>query len=591
MVSGNTQGLKKSVLDGLEKLMDFPIERGCFATLELLEAMAALTEQCGREVAVYIARDGDILEVYVGTNDRVSLPMRRIRRGLLGLSGVRCIHTHPGGSSKLSVQDEQTLKELWLDAMAAVGVQGGRPVSVSAAVLDGENELRYLDTLRPEEVERSRWMRDVQSAQQKVRRQLTKEKQRTSQRAFLVSRAADGEASLEELRRLAQTAGAQVAGKLALRVERIDPAYFIGRGRLEEVGIQSRQGQADMVIFNDELSGMQTRNLEEALGLQVVDRTALILDIFASRAQSREGRLQVELAQQVYRLPRLTGLGTVLSRLGGGIGTRGPGEKQLEISRRHIRRRIAELQRELALIRRQREVRRAGRRRSQIPVAALVGYTNAGKSTLLNKLTGSEVSAQDRLFDTLDAVSRRVKLPGDQEILLVDTVGFIRKLPHELVRAFRATLEEVTYADVLLHVIDASDENWPEQKAAVEQVLESLEVEGKPVIHVFNKMDRVPAEAAQWLGAEGVPICAASGEGLDALLQKMAEATRRQQVKLEILLPHNKGALRARLHDAGQVSSEEFVERGARMQVVLDETEYNRLSGSIEPYVKNMELL
>nr|WP_122011925.1 GTPase HflX [Maliibacterium massiliense] len=581
MVSGNIEGLKKHVIAQLEALYDLEIGRGCFASAALLDAMADITAQCGREVAVYIARDGEILEVYVGTNDRVSLSERRLRRGADGLSGVRCIHTHPSGSSELSLQDEQTLHQLLLDAMAAVSVRQGRAASVRAGLLDEGGAVRVLGPEPPYRVEKGTWMQEIRASEQIVRRELARQQVQTQERAFLVGMrteaGGDVEASLEELARLADTAGALVCGRMIQRRPKPDNAFFIGRGKLEELAVQSRAAQADIIIFDEELSGIQLRNLEDALGARVIDRTALILDIFAMRAQTREGKLQVELAQQAYRLPRLLGMGTVLSRLGGGIGTRGPGEKKLEVNRRYIRRRIADLEQELALMQRQRDVRRARREQREVPVVALVGYTNAGKSTLLNRLSGSEVLAEDKLFATLDAVSRRVALPGGQEVLFVDTVGFIDKLPHDLVRAFRATLEEAAYADVLVHVIDASSARWPQQKQVVEQVLQELGAQDKPVILAFNKMDAVPAGEMDYLHEKGCLLAARTGAGVDALLRAVGALTQKCSRVVDVALGYDQGALRTRLHEAGQVLQETFEDDGVHMRVRLDEVAIARL--------------
>ncbi|MBN2058651.1 MAG: GTPase HflX [Candidatus Saganbacteria bacterium] len=324
--------------------------------------------------------------------------------------------------------------------------------------------------------------------------------------------------SVAELGRLAETARASVVGELRQKRERPDLRFFIGKGKLEELRALAAAKKADLIIFDVDLSPSQTRNLENSLNLKVIDRTELILDIFAQHARSREGKLQVELAQSEFHLTRLSGHGAMMSRLGGGIGTRGPGETKLEVDRRRIRKRIAVLKQEIEHLRRAQQLRREKRRKSQLPLITIVGYTNAGKSTLLNALTQANILAEDLLFATLDTTVRRLRLPSGLEVLLTDTVGFIQKLPHQLVAAFRATLDEVTEADLLLHVVDVSHDFREEQIAAVYEVLEELRAADKPIVTVFNKSDLAPTAAIN--GHEpAVLVSARSGQGLAELLR------------------------------------------------------------------------
>ena len=335
--------------------------------------------------------------------------------------------------------------------------------------------------------------------------------------------------------------------------------------------------EIDLVIFDEELTGAQTRNLEDAMGhVRVIDRAALILDIFAQRAQSHEGKLQVELAQMKYNLPRLIGLGVDLSRLGGGIGTRGPGESKLETDRRHIKRRIADLEGQLKELSRQRALRRDRRGKTEQTVVALVGYTNAGKSTLLNALSGSDVLVEDKLFATLDPTMRRVELPENRECVMVDTVGFIRKLPHQLIEAFKSTLEETMYADLLLVVQDVSDEQWRAQREVVMQVLSDLGCAGKPMLEVYNKCDRLTEPLLA--GSDAICISAAGGEGLDELREAIGKRIAKMRHKARILVPYTDGAVLSLIHSRGQVLSEEYEAEGTRVTCLLDGAVYQQVA-------------
>lgn len=380
------------------------------------------------------------------------------------------------------------------------------------------------------------------------------------------------EDSLAELRLLAESAGAEVIRTEVQHRDHPDPAYFIGAGKAREIAGLCGDTGAGLVVFDDQLTPAQVHHLEEILPCKVIDRTGLILDIFAQRARTREGKIQVELAQLRYILPRLSGRGTELSRLGGGIGTRGPGETKLEADRRRIRGRISELDREIDQVQAQREIQRAPRRRNEVPLAALVGYTNSGKSTLFNRLTRAGVTAEDKLFATLDPTLRRLNLPGGREIVLADTVGFIRKLPHELIAAFRGTLEETRHADVLIHVADIANENLAEQCASVNQVLGELEVLDKPILMAFNKVDRAPAPAlVQRLRREFpdcVMISARHGEGVDELLQAL-ESRISRDLSLRLLVPYADAGVVNEIRNVGTVQGEEYLADGIMLRVVM----------------------
>lgn len=362
---------------------------------------------------------------------------------------------------------------------------------------------------------------------------------------------------MEELAELAATAGAEVVGKVTQRLEQPTAPYYIGRGKAEHVAKQARQNAVTSIIFDDELSPAQGRNLEKLTSRKVLDRTQLILDIFAQRARSREGRLQIELAQLHYLLPRLTRMWHHLSRQSGGIGTRGPGETQLEVDRRRIQERISRLEKDLSEVRKHRGIQRAGRRRHHWPVAAVVGYTNAGKSTLLNALTGAGVLAADKLFATLDPTTRQLVLPNKQKLLLTDTVGFIKKLPHTLIDSFKATLEEVVEADLLIHVVDVSHPHFLEQIAAVQEVIRELDAHGKQTVTVLNKVDRVADREAivhQLRRLPGsVAISARNGEGIGALVEELENQLSSWRLEAIYRIPTTQSALVAEIHRTGHV--------------------------------------
>ncbi|MBQ2987408.1 MAG: GTPase HflX [Tyzzerella sp.] len=370
----------------------------------------------------------------------------------------------------------------------------------------------------------------------------------------------DTEKSLDELEELAQTAGAITVGRVIQNLDQIHPGTYVGKGKLDEIKELIWETEATGIICDDELSPIQLGNMEDALDTKVMDRTLIILDIFAGRASTNEGKIQVELAQLKYRQSRLTGLGKTLSRLGGGIGTRGPGEKKLEMDRRLIRDRIAQLNRELKDVKRHREVTREQRSRNKVPVVAIVGYTNAGKSTLLNTLTGAGVLEEDKLFATLDPTTRNLKLPSKQEVLLTDTVGFIRKLPHHLIEAFRSTLEEAKYADIILHVVDASNPQVDEQMHIVYETLTNLEVKNKPIITAFNKQDKVEGESIlrDFRADHIVRISAKYGEGLGELQETIEEVLRGQKIFVEKIYSYAEAGKIQLIRKYGELLEEEY---------------------------------
>ncbi len=404
------------------------------------------------------------------------------------------------------------------------------------------------------------------------------ENEQRSQRALLISvdyGAFDAESSMNELYALAESAGAEVAGSMIQRLDKPVSATYVGTGRLEEICDICKNGEIDLIIADDELSPVQIRNIEDKTDVRVIDRTMLILDIFALRANSKEGKLQVETAQLRYMLPRLTGKGIQMSRQGGGIGTRGPGESKLETDRRHIRRKLESLEEKLDEIKRRREQLRRRRKKDGVITAAIVGYTNAGKSTLMNLLTDAGVLEKDQLFATLDPTSRALKLPCGVSVMLIDTVGFVRRLPHHLVKAFRSTLEEAASADIILNVCDASDEEAPLHLKVTRDLLSDLGCGDTPVITVFNKCDLVDTPSAAI--SNGVHISAKKGTGIDLLLKAVEDALPSRMIKVKLLIPFSDAGLAADIRKNGTLISEEYTADGILAEAVCDEKLYAKV--------------
>lgn len=575
--NGNLTGIKSAMLDRLKSLYDFKQGLDEFASFELLSELCACSGEINREISVYISRDGSIVDVSVGDSAKVSMPSMRLVRNEDRLCGVRCIHTHPSGDGRLSGVDLGTLRSMKLDCMAAVGVSDGKPTQLYAAYLGdfdedtGSRAALVYGPMRPYKLPQKALIAEIFNSDDRFR-STTKEVEAVEQeRAVLVGMDNDeGYDTLEELNELAKTAGALVVGKVRVRRRTIDNATYVGSGKANELSLMGSELEADLFIFDDELSAIQLRTLEEALGARVIDRTTLILDIFAARATSREGKLQVELAQMRYRLPRLIGQGQVLSRLGGGIGTRGPGEKKLEIDRRRIRRRVFELETELSEIEKQRGLRRESRKANRVPLVALVGYTNAGKSTMLNALTDSNVLAEDKLFATLDPVVRKITLSGGTEALLSDTVGFINKLPHDLVEAFKSTLEEVSNSDLILQVVDISCPYHEKQMRVVDGVLESLHAADIPRIIVFNKADAIPSCDLPAESENRLNVSALRGTGIEKLLSAVELKLNSARTEVDILVPYSKYEAVSMIRDRGMLLSEEHTEAGTHIRALLD---------------------
>ena len=589
-VNGQTDGMKRSALDVLEQLYDIKVPRDQIFTEEMVLTLAEITCATNREIAIYIDRKGNVQDIRVGDSKTVSLTAAEGRRKETGITGVRCIHTHPGGSTELSELDISTLKQLRLDMMVANGTVNGIVKGVSAAILDAELEdAEIFGPFRPMQPELHDLLMLV-TERDKPGKELNIISKDGRERALLIgietpqtvfiSGVSEAEISMKELVELANTAGADVVEAVVQKRPARDAAYLVGKGKLKEISQTVQTKQIDLIVFDEELSSSQLRNIETHTGVKVVDRTGLILDIFAGRAKSREGRVQVELAQLNYLLPKLAGQGTALSRLGGGIGTRGPGETQLETDRRHIRRRIDYLKSQLQEIQGQRKVVRREREKNKMPVVAIVGYTNAGKSTLLNTLCSADVFAEDKLFATLDTTTRKLKLDDAVTVLLSDTVGFIRKLPHHLVEAFKATLEEAVLADLLLIVADASDPFAPDHIRVVDEILNDLGASGKPSIVVWNKWDKVAEDFRTPFfrdAREEMNVSALTGMGLDELKAAIKQRleTKTEDVKLSI--PFSEGWVLPYLYENGSVKVVAYSENNAMVEVEIDRKCMNRI--------------
>ncbi|MEC9464635.1 MAG: GTPase HflX [Myxococcota bacterium] len=542
-VTGNLTGLKPNHKRTLERLYKRRVAHNRIITPELARHLASISREIGRQVGVLVNRRGQVESVFVGDAHRIYLPdLGRQRAGQSSLRGVRHIHTVMG-KAELHRDDLTDLTKLRLDMVCALAVtEEGRPEGLTFAHL---NPRIKKATKTAERVTQDSYRSihdcdvDFEFLIDEIERELGRQtRSRTAgtqkTRAMLVGVYAKRETAtwrMDELRELAATAGVAIENTIIQVRPRADSRFVVGSGKLEEIVLQCLDLDIELIIFDHNLSPAQARAIAASSDLKVIDRTQLILDIFAQHAQSRDGKLQVELAQLKYNLPRLTDLDAGLSRLTGGIGGRGPGETKLEINRRRARERITKLETEIEGLSKQRLLRRSRRQSSGIPIVSVVGYTNAGKSTLLNVLTSSEVLVADQLFATLDPTSRRLRFPREREAVITDTVGFIRDLPPDLIRAFRATLEELENADLLLHVVDISDPMRDAKIEAVRELLKELQINGIPEVLVFNKADLVEPFVAQALGRkhQAVPVSATGREGISELIECICENLWREQ--------------------------------------------------------------
>ena len=591
MIHGNTDGIRNSVLKELEELYKINIPKYSVCTEDMINIISRLSSQIEREISVGINRKGKVISVAIGDSSSVEIPLIDIHEKRL--SGVRIIHTHPSGVSRLSALDISALMKLKLDTIMAIAVEEGKAKDASLGFCYVENEILISEEaphLTIDKCLQINILDKINHVEEVIKTSNVEEDD--SERAILVG--CDTRESLDELEELAKACDIPTLEKVFQNRSKIDASFYIGRGKVLEIANIRQLTRANLVIFDDELSGAQVKKLEANLGVKVIDRTTLILEIFSRRAKTREAKIQVELAQLKYRAARLMGLGTVMSRTGGGIGTRGPGEKKLEIDRRHIRERIYDLQAELKKIKKIRETQRERRSKDKTSQVSLVGYTNAGKSTLRNTLCAESASTlatqakdkvfeADMLFATLDTTTRAIKLPDNRDITLTDTVGFVSKLPHELVEAFKSTLEEVIYSDLLCHVVDASSDNVQEEIIAVEKVLGELKALESAKILVLNKIDKADEEKLNELEAKYssiynkvVKISARERINLDDLLEAISEELPYTLKSKEYIIPYTAQQVVAYLHRNANVSEEEYREEGTYIKAEVDEEVENK---------------
>jgi GTPase len=587
---GELNSLKNSMINELEAIYSLEIGPFDFVPENVVQSLVDITSKINREIGVYITRKGKVEAVCVGDSHTIQLPVVEGRREKKRLTGIRCIHSHPNSTGKLSNVDIQSLISVKFDALIAVGVLDGMVNEIHAGILlpiDGKyEEVELLGPLNPDD-EQNKTLMDLILERDKEFYSHAEEVALPFEKAILVGLDRDlqqntpkepKENLLDELEDLAITAGAIVLEKIVQKRRKIDSATYLGKGKLEEISLTIQALGANLLIFDDELTGSQIRNIEGSLGIKVIDRAALILDIFAKRALSREGKLQVELAQLKYRYPRLMGLGHVLSRLGGGIGTRGPGEKKLETDKRHIRRKIQTLENEIQNIGRKRDVLRKGRNSALMPTIAIVGYTNAGKSTLLNALSHSDVLVEDKLFATLDPTSRAINFSDGSKGILIDTVGFIKKLPHHLIESFKSTLEEVLYADLLLHVVDISNPQYHSHIEVVHDLLASIGAKNQKVLMVYNKSDKLDDETPSPQTQEpSIHISAKKGNGLEELVSEITRILKGADQEVSLIVPYNEGWVYPFLCENGKVLQSDSLEDGLHLKAILKNDKYHKI--------------
>lgn len=588
MIKGNVDGIKDFILKELDSIYDITVTKNRVIEPEIIALIASISSRINREINVAIDRRGNIVEISIGDSSSVQLPLLNVQEKRL--SGIRVIHTHPNGNPNLSSIDISALTKLKLDCIAAIGVVEEKITGVvmgfcnvdgdelSHEVTEVMNIPEFIDydfLYRIEEIESILKKRNIV--------------ENDDEYAILVG--IDNDESLDELAELARACNVKVVGKFFQKKSKIGPCYFIGTGKVIELARFKQIKKANLIIFDEELSGLQVKNLEEVTGCKVIDRTVLILEIFATRARTREAKIQVELAQLKYRSSRLLGFGTTMSRTGGGVGTKGPGEKKLEIDKRRIRETIHDLKQELEKIRKTRITQREKRDESGIPKISLVGYTNVGKSTLRNLLVSmytadntskkEDVFAENMLFATLDITTRAITLPDKRVASLTDTVGFVRKLPHDLVEAFKSTLEEVSFSDLIIHVVDISSDTVVEQIKAVENVLNELNALDKPTFLALNKCEMATPEQIanvkeKFSNYQMIEISAKKNYNIDKFLDMTVSLLPQTTRKCTYLIPYTDTSMGAYLHRNAIIQSEDYEGEGVRIVAIVNDEVYNR---------------
>ena len=594
MINGNISGLKDYVLENLEKIYEKKIEKGKILDEETANYISEISNKINREINIAIDRNGNVIDISIGDSSTVNLPLIPVYDKKL--SGVRIVHTHPGGNPHLSSVDVSALIKLKLDCIVSIGVSDNGITGYEVAICSIVNDEFSYDRTPLTDLNSFDYLDEIKEVEELLRKREIKEDD--SEYAILVG--IDEEKYLDELEELAYACDVKVVGRFFQKRKKVDPIFLIGSGKVQELSLVRQIRKANLIIFDEELSGLQLKMLEEFTGCKVIDRTTLILEIFARRARTREAKLQVELAQLKYRANRLIGFGITMSRLGGGVGTKGPGEKKLEIDRRIIKKNITYLKNELEAVKKIRATQREKREDSGMPKVSLVGYTNVGKSTLRNilvdlypsdkNLKKEEVLSKDMLFATLDTTTRTIALKDKRVISLTDTVGFIQKLPHDLIESFKSTLEEVIFSDLILHVADLASEDIFEQIEAVENVLIELKCLDKVKILVLNKIDKAIEEKGQDIVDERINeikekypnyhiivTSAVTQENLGKLIDLIQEYLPMTSYNCKVLIPYSNTDLVAMLHRNAIVKSEEYVDNGILIEVILNEKEYNLL--------------
>ncbi|MGF6907518.1 GTPase HflX [Fusobacterium sp. PH5-44] len=593
MIKGNIHGIKDFTLGILDDLHETKLEKGQYANPEVLEIISTISASVNREINITIDRKGNITDISIGDNSSATLPAISVNERRL--SGVSMIHTHPSGNSKLSMMDISALIQLKLDMIVALGISPeGAILEASIGFCNIENNNISYINIGPLSLEKFLafdFISKIEEVEKLFKSNVIVES--INEKAILVG--IDSDKSLDELEELAKACNINTVGRFLQKRTSIDNVTFIGSGKVKELAMFKQIRNADLIIFDEELTGIQTKNIEEITGCKVIDRTVLILEIFAKRAKSREGKLQVQLARLKYSSTKLIGYGISMSRTGGGIGSKGLGETKLELDRRTIKEHIHALKLELEKIRKSRMVQREKRDDARIPKISLVGYTNVGKSTLRNLLVNNysdsphekeDVFAENMLFATLDVTTRTIILPDKRIVSLTDTVGFIRKLPHDLVEAFKSTLEEVTFSDLIVHVVDGSSPNIETEISAVETVMSELKANNKPTILAINKIDNIDSERLDFLKEKyknyrTIEISAKSNINIDKLLETIETTLPRNTSEESYLIPYSDTNLVAMLHRTSIVKSEEYKDNGVYITATVDNDTHKQLENYV----------